>query len=811
MIQASNAYKEMMKKPIRNRGYVSVALGVINQNAQGDVWYLGNSRSYGGIYYSKGDIFKDLQSDATYGSLEQNFTKANGKFSFPPRENTTQDFFETGYISGNFDGYVEWEFNTEHDIKGLTIEFQPTSYPTAFTITTDGTDGDTYHFTNNSATFETNTTFGQVSRFILQVDEDEDNPSMDAHMMSGGAQLLHIRRILCGIGVTFQGDVVESVDLESFISSISGEISYKELDMTALDMKETFDVDSNDSLINYLEPLQPIAISFGVDLDDGTKEWIKVADLKLKEWNSKRGHVSFTATDVLTQDEKNYSHMVLQSRTAKSEFEAIFADMGLIASDYHIDDYLASVYITNPIEENLHRDCLQLLANATRSVVYEDENGVIQVRKAFDTVTPPSDTETILENIKIQGGNYVSEWVADEYGTFADESKNLYDSSDANNVVLINSITPQDGNVYVQDGLIQYDGVAYEERVYSTIDVEFDIGQLGNHSPFKEVGWYVITPLTHYSTPNDYLTFDYATMILLFGDEETTGEIISPTAIKINVTQAQLDKGVAPRLSLTLTNVRVRGYHGSFGIQVVKGDQELPAEPYKFDLKFPTIEYRWETPQAFSQAKIVFSDVIPAKVNVIAYSGDTPTYADLFTPMGRELEIQDNFGTINRISIAVVQGVANKTVAISDFVLGNAEAYTLHQQEVFELYKAKEARVKEVKVKIYTYQIEDGEIVRVDDDVWYTETVGIEGVTKICENPLISSSAQAELLAKWLANYYTKSKAYSIESRGEPTLQANDCIRFENKYNDMSIVNIEKCKITFNGAFHENIEARQAN
>lgn len=32
MISVSNAYKEVMSRPVRNRSYISVGIGIINQN-----------------------------------------------------------------------------------------------------------------------------------------------------------------------------------------------------------------------------------------------------------------------------------------------------------------------------------------------------------------------------------------------------------------------------------------------------------------------------------------------------------------------------------------------------------------------------------------------------------------------------------------------------------------------------------------------------------------------------------------------------------------------------------------------------------
>lgn len=813
MIQTSDAYKAMMKRPMRNRGYISVALGVINQNAQGDVYFFGNSEHYGGTYYSKGDVFKELSGENTYGSLEQNFTKANGKFLFPPRESATAQYLETGYISNNFAQYFEWIFNGEHDIKGLTIEFEPTSYPTAFTITTYGTDGDTYHFDNDSYIFETDTTFGEVERFALQIDPDY-TVADNATKMSGGAQRLHIRKILCGIGVNFQGDTVESAELESFISGISAEASYKELALSALDEKDLFDVDQTTSLINYLEPLQPMSVSLGVDLDNGKKEWVKVADLKLKDWSSRQGKVSFTATDVLTQDESNYSHMVLESRTAKSEFEAILASMGLSPDEYKVDDNLASVYITNPIEENTHRDCLQLLANATRSIVYEDENGVVKVDLTHDAYMPPNDTVITRENVECVLGDCVSTYTADEDGVFVDKSDNIYNPADTNNHTTLASLNPQDPNttarVYIENNIIKYEAFAYEETIFTSARFEFEVGQVDGGKPFGKEGHYLISLLTKFTSENDYCRYRLVTASLAFGDEVSTSYFLSDEALGIEVTPSQLETGETPILTIEAYGLTVRGYHGEFTIQISDDITTTYRGAYKYDLKTPTIIQSWETALSFSQFAIGF-DSIPKKIRLTAYNDDVQTFTQEYVPANNHFSGLDNLGNVNKVKLEVLEADPNTKVAVQEFVLGNIQPYSINLHDVFDAYKAKEPKIKEIKVKIYTYEIEDGEIRRVDDEVYYTEILGTEGITKTCENPLISSAEQAETIALWLANYYTKQKTYEVEWRGEPALQSHDYVKLENKFTDSLVVNVEKNQLSFNGAFHGGISARQAN
>jgi len=121
-------------------------------------------------------------------------------------------------------------------------------------------------------------------------------------------------------------------------------------------------------------------------------EWHQVATNYLKDWKSQKGIVTLSATDRLSQMKDKYSGgNRLYERTAYAEAESIFADAGLEPDEYYIDDYLNDVMLTNPMPEATHRECLQMLANACRCIIRQDENGRIMIRANFATVLEPED------------------------------------------------------------------------------------------------------------------------------------------------------------------------------------------------------------------------------------------------------------------------------------------------------------------------------------------------------------------------------------------------------------------------------------
>lgn len=794
MIQTSDAYKEMMKKPIRNRGYISVSLGVVNQNAQGNAKLDENTTKE---YYSAGNLFDDEGNSTTYGTLEQNFTKADGAFTFPPRNTPNADLRDNGLVVP-YGGALIIKFDTAYSIKGLTIDFVKTSYPTDFTIVTDEenisiTDNDTH-------TFSTEEILGSTTKITI-------TPTT----MSGGVQCMHIKRVVMGVGITFQNSTVESAELESFISGVSIETSYKELNVSAFDNDAKFDVDNESAFINYLQTGQPLNISFGVDLDDGTQEWFQVASCRLKDWSAKRGRVSLRATDLLTQSDETYSHMVIESRTAKSEFEAIFASMGLTLDDYVIDDYFASVYITNPIEENTYRDCLQLIANATRGIVYEDENGIVHVERNFDRqfqatsvfVSPSKATE----KTDAKGWKYCESNATTLYdGTFRQISdKNLFNPDVDINTVTIKSVSQVSGYpllpVEVVDNFVtQGENAMQGQRAKVMLTIRCPQGT--GFFPIKESGWYCASYDSYRSdfiNPNSAYAKIGDTLLQIETSDKVFNFYVSPQ--DINKGDLELSFGFEKIYRSSSPDVGIAIRKG----KMVNGRTESDESVYTkyFIDNFPRITYMWQLYWASASKHLLFrfDETSPTQIRI----GND--YYDI-TEKYFEYDVPEN---VDNLVIYMIKGKPLKKSALYTPIAMSDNGYVLPYFNMMEHpYATMDEKIKAIRVKISTYEVEDEEIRRVDDEVYYTETLDSTGVVKTVENPLISSSAQAELVAKWMKAYYVRNITYDVEYRGEPALQANDMIYMENDYTVINPVDAEKVKLNFNGAFSGTIEARKA-
>ena len=460
MFEVSQKYKEIMDRPIRNRAYISVEIGVINQNAQNDATLSGSFTDW-----SKGNIFDASDSQVEYATLEQNFMKADGSMCFMPEDNEL--LRENGVVTNGINGAatVYLPSGNTYDIKGLTIDFG-SAYPTRLRITTNKGPKE---YDNNSSVFITEDDFGEISYVNISPIE-----------MLGGDKRLRIKSLLMGVGLRYTNADTKSFTMKEEVSPISEDLSTYHISYSFFDKNNRFDVDDDSSFIDNLDTMQKVAFSFGLELDDGNVEWHRVATTYLKDWQNKNGVVTLESYDRMYHMEDIYSlGNKIYKRTAYDEAVSIFEDAGLTEKEYFIDDYLKEFDLINPMPEASHKECLQMLANACRCKIKQDEYGVTMIVPNFAllvdrdeiTISDNGGTEWSNSDILLTGAGRT---YAELTPNFMRADGSLFfmpEDGDYKNVGFVSSeISDANGN-YIVNPKITID-IDYESSYYGLI-VEF--------------------------------------------------------------------------------------------------------------------------------------------------------------------------------------------------------------------------------------------------------------------------------------------------------------------------------------------------
>lgn len=373
MQKVSKAYKESMKSSLRERAYIMISFGLVNQEAQAKATVDNGSYAY---YSNKDNIFGEHIDDTVYATLEEEFTKVDGSMFFLPRATEGGRYYDTGIVSDKLISEARCEviisLNTiATDFKGLTINFGE-NYPVDFDIV--GSAGQTIEFRGNTKSKWSTEEVLENTTYIKLVFYKMKNPQ----------SRLRIYSIMFGYGLVYYNDSVMSSALDSYVSPIGADVPQFDFSVTLKNYDHYFNVDNPNSAINYLETGQEMDIMYGYQTPGSdTIEWIQGNHLWCSEWESDDNTATIRCQDIFRNMDGEYVKG-LCSAAGKSYYalaEEILKDAGI--SEYYIDPRLKKLYSNNPIPRVKYKEALQIIANACRCVLTQSRDGKVQIKSNF--------------------------------------------------------------------------------------------------------------------------------------------------------------------------------------------------------------------------------------------------------------------------------------------------------------------------------------------------------------------------------------------------------------------------------------------
>lgn len=407
MQKVSKEYKVSMKDSLRERAYIMLSFGLVNQEAQlkakidsGDFAYFSN----------KENLFGQREDDTIYATLEENFTKVDGSMFFLPKQ-SSGGYYDTGLIGRDLVSHANYELiinlhTAAIDFRGLTVKFGE-NYPVDFDVVSS--QGQVIEFRDNDtgdwSTEEVleNTTY---VKFIFYRMKNEDSR-------------LRIYSIRFGYGLVYYNDSVMSSQLDTYVSPIGADVPQIDFSVTLKNYDKYFNVDNPKSAINFLETGQEMDIFYGYHLPESDQiEWIRGNHLLCSEWESDDYIATIRCQDVFRNMDSEYSKGMYNS-SGVSYYDlavAVLTDAG--QSEYYIDPRLKNLYTKNPLPRVKHKEALQIIANACRCVLSQTRLGEIQIKSNFapdaeaqaNSEAPYSNVESILNDSEKA-----------EYGSFAED------------------------------------------------------------------------------------------------------------------------------------------------------------------------------------------------------------------------------------------------------------------------------------------------------------------------------------------------------------------------------------------------------
>lgn len=406
MQKVSKAYKESMKSSLRERAYIMISFGLVNQEAQAKATVDNGSYAY---YSNKDNIFGEHIDDTVYATLEEEFTKVDGSMFFLPRATEGGRYYDTGIVSDKLVSEARCEviisLNTiATDFKGLTINFGE-NYPVDFDIV--GSTGQTIEFRGNTKSKWSTEEVLENTTYIKLV----------FYKMKNSQSRLRIYSIMFGYGLVYYNDSVMSSALDSYVSPIGADVPQFDFSVTLKNYDHYFNVDNPNSAINYLETGQEMDIMYGYQTPGSdTIEWIQGNHLWCSEWESDDNTATIRCQDIF-RNMDGECVKGLYSAAGKSYYalaEEILKDAGI--SEYYIDPRLKKLYSNNPIPRVKYKEALQIIANACRCVLTQSRDGKVQIKSNF---MPSASIATNGEETYSNAANVLTDTPKVEYATLA--------------------------------------------------------------------------------------------------------------------------------------------------------------------------------------------------------------------------------------------------------------------------------------------------------------------------------------------------------------------------------------------------------
>ena len=406
MQKVSKAYKESMKSPLRERAYIMLSFGLVNQEAQAKARIEKGDFSY---YSNSSNIFGESNDDTVYATLEENFTKVDGSMFFLPRRNASHTYLDTGIVSEKLlsEAIFELTINLNMaatDFKGITINFGE-NYPVNFDMVSSS--GQVIEYRNNTESLFT----------TEEVLENTTQVKLVVYSMKNPQSRLRIYSIRFGYGLVYYNNDVMSSSLESYVSPIGADVPQIDFTVQLKNYDHYFNVDNPKSAINFLETGQEMQIHYGYQLPDSDEiEWIIGNNLLCSEWESDDYTATIRCQDIFRNMDSEF-YKGIYNRNGISYYDlavAVLRDAGF--TDYYIDPQLKNLYTKNPLPRVQHKEALQIIANACRCVLSQTRLGKIQIKSSFVPEAQASaETEAEYSNVE----NIMNTEVKDEYASLA--------------------------------------------------------------------------------------------------------------------------------------------------------------------------------------------------------------------------------------------------------------------------------------------------------------------------------------------------------------------------------------------------------
>lgn len=387
MIEVSPQYKQAIYAPTRMTA-AKVSFEILDNEAYEDNSVSVTSEAEIG---RKGQLTNKIREMShKYATFERDYFRLDGSFHIPPRADEGHN--ELGWWSDviadengvfNPPQAVTWTFGEEHNSMGLTIYFDVLAgeYAAEFDI-------DVFRLDGTPIAHES--VEGNISTSYVWVHGLDNYGKIIITIRKWGRPYRRARITEMDFGVIkeYDGDKLIKVSLVEQMNIVGDTLPANELKFTIDNSDKEFNILNPQGFYRFLKERQEVGLSLGVEVAENEFEYLNFEKYYLTDWQSDEGALTTTLTarnifELLEQRE----YTQLATGTLYSLTEDILKRSGV--ERYFIDDGLKEIPTNGFPEKIKARKALQCIGIAAKCAVYQDRQGVLNIRqfKVLDAQT----------------------------------------------------------------------------------------------------------------------------------------------------------------------------------------------------------------------------------------------------------------------------------------------------------------------------------------------------------------------------------------------------------------------------------------
>lgn len=395
MQEVSNKWKELHERYLLNESFVEISLNITDPDALADA----EAEDNGAIYISNSKQITDGvdNTPTPYCTLEQNIWCLDGNRKAIPESN----FGDNSYVSDALSDetcifssklpIITITFDNLYQklIPGITITWSKTYGEFADTFSVIAYNGD-----NIVAEKEVSGNRSVTSLVLVDI-VNYNRIDIVVKKWCLPNHRARVEEIIIGLNRIYGKSDLFSYSHSHSVDPVSTSLPKNEIKFSIDNVDGEYNPYNAKGFAKYLIERQEINVRYGLKLDDNSIEWIKGGTFYLSEWYAKQNGITadFTARDLLEFMYSIYNDTITSptSRTLKYLAQSVLTSANLpLNADGTVKwniDKLPDISTTAPLPEDTLANCLQLIANAGKCVLYQDRDGVLRIEPLLETET----------------------------------------------------------------------------------------------------------------------------------------------------------------------------------------------------------------------------------------------------------------------------------------------------------------------------------------------------------------------------------------------------------------------------------------